>query len=166
MALLHCNLKSLTLSAATKYRLSAQSIAAIAGLTALTRLELVSYGAPENAEQLHGLAVSELVLKYCQDWEAALFVPGSLTALRRLHIEDALSLKYRYCWEGELNLAELISEGWLKIWDVLLKLPQLSKLSGCCKLFEAGLAESSRSWQDRACPELPFEVTDVVWKRR
>ena len=161
---MHCDLQSLTLSAGAELQLTATSMAAIASVTALTRLELASFTALESVEQLHSLGLAELVLKYCKNWERALFVPGALMSLRRLHVEDSLSLKYRHSWEGEPEASALSHRDWLDTWSILLRLPQLCELSGCCKLFEVGLRESSRSWRDRMRPELPFQVADVAWK--
>ena len=139
-------------------------MAAIANVTALTRLELASFTVLQSVEQLQSLGLSDLVLKYCKNWERALFVPGALMSLRRLHVEDTLSLKYRHSWEGEPEASAFSQGEWLDTWRTLLQLPELCELSGCCKLFEVGLRESSRSWQDRRHPELPFQITDVAWK--
>lgn len=160
--LLQCDLQSLTLSAGTELQLSSQSMSVIASLTGLTRLELASYSALHHVELLQQLQLSELVMKYCQNWESTLLVPGALTNLRRLHVEDFLSLKYCSNYNEQSEALDAAQQ--LETWSKLLQLPNLQELSGCCTLFEAGLVESSRSWRSRSCPELPFEVTNVMWR--
>lgn len=59
-------------------------------LTKLTRLELKDYvWASFNLGWLRDLAVEELILINCPELSSQIFCPGALTALRKLHLEEA-----------------------------------------------------------------------------
>lgn len=122
------------------------SLAKLARLSCLTRLELRDVYARDSMTRLRGLPLQELVLIDCPGAEEKLFVPAALTTLRRLHIEE------RHCdgtlYEDEKG-SSLAEERQLQnLGDIVLQLPELMQVSGFSNLLAIGLRAGLRSWEE------------------
>ena len=115
----------------------------IGSLRALTRLELRDFrpADPRSVPQIRALPLQELVLLGCNNLELQLIVPGRLTSLRRLHIEEP-----RYCQKRAIEQRH-VKDNLTACARNLLSLPQLSQLSGSSALFKiARRAEIITDW--------------------
>ena len=138
----------------------------LARLVELTRLELVQQDQISYSQAaliaLRGLRLQELVLLNCHEMELKLLlsVPGALTTLRKLHIEDPAALSY------QPETCEPLPCGKQKdlksVGAAIFGLPELQQLSGWCDLFAIGMRHGLRRWKKSAFPE-GFMVT---FKRR
>ena len=118
----------------------------IGTLTNLTRLELHAfiYEQTINVRPLHSLPLRELVLLDCQNLEAKLLMPGSLTSLQKLHIAESDERQTAISQQPDV-MPQLRECG-----KAVLSLPDLTQLSGSCALFSFGMVEDLSSWQHSA----------------
>lgn len=125
-------------------------------LTGLTRLELTGQNFADNmapiVTNLRKLRLRELVLLNCTQIEQKqLFVPGALTTLTALHIEDSSCSSYT---AESLQPVPAGEQKMLReVGAAVFKLPQLSQISGWCDLFAIGMQQGLRAWDKRALPE-------------
>ena len=140
-------------------------VPAIAQLTALTRLELIYYDDNPDMTPLQNLRLEELILVDCELIAKALFVPGALTALQKLHITD-----HGHCVSAadyQADLENPASEGYLpahqlrRMGAIVLGLPSLRRLSGWCSLLEVAMAEELKGWH--RSKYRPFSITEYDW---
>ena len=127
----------------------------VARLTNLTTLELRDCGLIQDHRILRMMALRELSLKNCRKPQlSTLFVPGALTALEKLHIEDedvnnhgghhVTYIGQRRAVNPDSNLvpkAELKRVG-----AAILALPNLRQLSGWSLLF-GEMQEGLKNWR-------------------
>lgn len=146
------SLRSLSLHEDGVYRHNPLLLPRIAGLTGLTRLELSQRegDAVDSIQMLRGLQLQELVLIECSGIEQRLFIPGALTTLRRLHIEESDFISEESMMEilPENTRQELRAAG-----DSILQLPHLYQVSGMCTLYQMSMQEGLRSWTEALFPE-------------
>ena len=108
-------------------------IAALARLPSLTRLELIEcFGGYSVYTPLHSLGLVELALISRADSMEAIFVPGALTRLQRLHLEEGGNWRFIGNCQGKHQL-----ETQDKVRDVILGLPNLQKITGVSSIFPA-----------------------------
>ena len=107
------------------------------------------------------MELRELVLLNCKQIELKpqLSVPGALTSLTALHIEDATCSSYRA--ESLQPVPASKREELKKVGDAIFRLPQLQQLSGWCDLFAIGMKQGLKSWEKCALPEGTM-VTDKL----
>ena len=119
-------------------------------LTALTRLELIAQANISKAlwdiQAIENLPLQELVLLFWRQvqLEPLFSLPGVLTSLRKLHIEDAdcanlPSDAIKCSSKGRQQELERMSEA-------VFKLPKLCQLSGCSNVFDIGLRLGQGDW--------------------
>ena len=146
------SLQSLSFQEKDTFSQTNSDLPRITCLTNLTRLELSRrpLDAEDSIQMLRGLQLQELVLLECISTAQRLFVHGSLTTLRRLHIE-------RSSFFSDESTTVLISSSRLDALkaagDVILGLPHLHQISGACPLFEIGMGQGLRGWLEADLPE-------------
>ena len=153
--LAHEDLPSLSLRDYQGSIYDSQSLRKLASLTELTRLELKAL-TTDNEEEvgaLRYLQLQELVLINCPDLEWRLFVPGALTRLRKLHIEneDCIAIG-NYRMRNSL-LLDKKREQLKAAGEIVFQLGELSQISGLCNLFVAGMRQGLGEWDVAALPE-------------
>lgn len=144
----------------------------IGSLRALTRLELrgLRPADTQSVPQIRALPLQELVLLGCNNLELQLIVPGRLTSLRRLHIEEP-----RYCQKRAIEQRH-VKDNLTACARNLLSLPQLSQLSGSSALFRiARRADIITDWPmsayepnlmtSNSLPDFGDGRIMTVWKR-
>ena len=125
----------------------------LASLTGLTRLELVdSRAIPlRDIELLRQLQLQELVLINSTAIALKLLVPGALSWLKKLHMEDSGCTSNaragRECMTAE-QLQNLAATR-----HAIFQLPELHQLSGMCNLFVAGMRQGKIKWIVTPCAE-------------
>ena len=127
-------------------------IAELTRLTELTRLELLDddnwRAAPPCFKPLRDLPLQELVILGFSGPEKVLFVPGALSTLRRLHIEDASCLK-KSQGDGQLELDDECALE--RAAEQIFQLPELYQVSGKCDLFEFAMKQGLKTWREADC---------------
>ena len=162
LSLAHEDLQSFSLqdNGVSRSRLDLPSLDRLASLTALTRLELntgMLSCTEEEIEAVKNLQLRELVLVNCAGIELKLFVPGALSRLRKLHIEDrkCIAIGSGYRARNELMLDKerdkLTATG-----GIVFQLRELCQISGLCNLFVLGMRRGLRKWDVAALPERPM----------
>lgn len=160
-------LESLTMCNYEVFEAPQPDLAAVAGITALTRLELMGYEGTAEYEQLQSLPVKELVLISCPGIPEVLFVPGALTALQKLHLAE-YEPQPQSLEDFQRDLQAPGAEGYLPAHQLrhlsarILSLPSLVQLSGEGTLIALGMAEGLQDWEK--CPEELGSVTPYPWK--
>ena len=147
----------------------------IAGLTALTRLELIDFKYLMDLAPLRDIAVKELVILECPRWPAALFVPGALITLQRLHIahhEEAAVSRAAFManLRNPASKDHLPAHNLCRLGAIILSLPSLIQLSGKCALFDLGIGEELKGWHRSQYDVLPLSDFDhpssqYVWNK-
>ena len=145
----------------------APDIEAIARLTGLTRLELVSYDCAVSFSPLQHLGLIELVLVDCPYIPENLFIPGALTDLQKLHMADLEPPPSPEEFNRDLQTPG--SEGYLAAHElrhlgaIVLRLPKLFQLSGRCSLLSVGMADalSASGWHKHRCKR--GSMTNLEW---
>ena len=153
--LAHKDLRSLSLQDHRYALWSSRSLPKLASLTGLTRLELIAAGTGDVEEVflLRDLQLQELVLINCPGLEWKLFVPGALSRLRKLHIEDGGCIAIGSGCRARNHLMFEEERDQLKAaGKVVFQLDELSQISGLCNLFVAGMRRGLRKWDDAALP--------------
>ena len=129
-------------------------------LTGLTRLVLIQWDYDEmslhSVEVLRQLHLQELVLLDCHQLELDIFIPGALTSLRKLHIEETTSIFINGEEEGQLYIDNRQDEPVVQsnvqiskeVAEAVFSLPELFQLSGLCNLFAMGMKEGLRNWEE------------------
>ena len=128
-------------------------MAHIAGLTALTRLELCELRCNTNLEALRGLRLQKLALSWCPGVAETLIAPGALTALQELQIFEE---KEEHKWESldsfrhDLQISgSARHERAVQLQElsrIVLDHPSLLAVSGQCQLFSVVMAEVWQAW--------------------
>ena len=113
-------------------------------LTALTRLDLHDFTKPDKTltSRRTFAQLRELSLEGCRNMESAVFVPGALQCLKRLHIEGWDGSGFDYA-NFQIVRSPASEEQVLELQraaDVLLGLPQLEEVSGASDFFTIGIA--------------------------
>ena len=131
----------------------ARSLQKLASLTALTRMELEAQLVDQEEEiaALRNLQLQELALLNCAGLELRLLVPGALTRLRKLHIEEKKLLLGNYTRNPLLcdeEREQLKATG-----EVVFQLKGLSQISGLCNLFAIGMRQGLKEWEEAAFSE-------------
>lgn len=143
-------------------------------LTALTRLELINSESIVSPEMLQELPLTELLLHNCclstYSKLSRAFVPGSLTALQKLHITEGegadADAEDEIQFYSKTLLADIVREereearlqrrrleaaphiGLLKVMgEELLSKPRLQQLCGCSVLFDFGMEDELKDWR-------------------
>ena len=80
-----------------------------------------------------------------------LFVPGALSTLTALHIDDARCSSYTA--ESLEPLPASKRKELKRVGDAVFRLPQLQQLSGWCDIFVIGMKQGLKSWEKRPLPE-------------
>ena len=125
----------------------------IAGLTRLTRLELIGVAdCSAGGLPLHSPALQELLLIECPGLEAAYLDHNNLNSLQRLHIEQNLEAYRSGVTDSPAKMAE-----YKRVGSLVESLPHLEQVSGRCALFAFGMAEALKSWNESQCCDL--EIT-------
>ena len=137
----------------------------LATLTALTRLVLFATHGPLQPFPLSCLAkLKELVLIDCRRLHTALFVPGALQSLQRLHIEGSEGCYYcqyveyisEYVASAE-EYADLRKAG-----ELIVSLPQLRQVSGGpCPLLSVGLESHLSAWHVCSYDGMALEISGL-----
>lgn len=146
------NLQSLSI-VQPAWKIIAPSLPQLGLLRGLTRLELAHIDCSNCCQFLKHLPLQELTFLDCRGAELQLFnkyVPGMLTSLRRLHIEDSA------CNDDEGHVLYLDPEGFPKTMreaqlkktgSVIFCLPHLRSVSGWCQLYKTSMRQGLKSWQ-------------------
>lgn len=139
------NLQSLSFKEHHKYIGISSALPRLANFSCLTRLELFESKdvAEDSVQILRSLQLQELVLIDCRGLEQKLFVPGALTTLRRLHIEEkncdiacaSLLLDTRYYELGAVG-------------DIIWEIAGLEQVSGMCEVFVVGMMRGLSNWEE------------------
>ena len=103
------NVKELRLRSSMITTREEVDISRFATLTGLTKLSLSSVSSSTDAKPLQKLGLRELSLDYCPDIAEALIVPGALTALQTLRLDEFSRKKIGNNF-GTSNMARLLSE--------------------------------------------------------
>ena len=148
------DLQSLSLQKNHSFRPDPPCLQKVASLTKLTRLELkgLSKSSDEEIAALRNLQLQELVLLNCADLDLKLFVPGALTTLRKLHIENVNIVPIgSHHMMNEILLDEERDK--LKaVGEIVFQLGELSQISGWCNLFKVGMRQGLREWNAADLP--------------
>ena len=149
----HEGLQSLSLNG--DFRRKPQFLQKLASLTGLTRLELKAELADNEEEiaALRNLRLQELALIESAGLEMKLFVPGALTRLRKLHIEDRNSLLFDMYPYMRHKLGDREQEQLKRTGDIVLELDGLTQISGRCNVFVVGMRQGLEEWEEAALPE-------------
>lgn len=117
-------------------------LAALARLSALTRLELIDcYRVYHDYGPLHNLGLVELVLVNCPELLSAIFVPGALARLQKLHVEEDISWKSPDHNQDEQRQTED------KVRKLIFSLPHLQQISGLSSIILAAERHQLQQWQ-------------------
>ena len=139
-------LHSLTLRIETSATLQQPTLQHLARLSGLIRLELEGWYKQKMAGSLSGLQLEELVVIDCGDLLLQLFEPGTLNALRKLHVEcETFTSNYYEELAKEKQKLE-------KLGSIVSRLPQLCQISGVCDLFTVGMAKFLKGWHTAEIP--------------
>ena len=123
----------------------------IASFSGLTKLECFDTTPSAGFQWLLHMSLEELSLIHCPDAELKLFQPSCLTALRELTIHENLE-EFREKLEVHDPEAEQKAEQLAQAGKNLLSIPNLSHMSGSCKLFMVAGFEGLEGWR-REAPE-------------
>ena len=168
-----------------------QCLPDLGSLTELTRLELTEFHYPANWPPLQNarlLRLIELVLVSCPHVPEALFVPGALSSLQRLHIEDDYNnydqISDYYDDPPDSEADDPIDSGseetepellmtqrhqkLQRIGETVLSLKSLYQVSGRAYLLLFGMAESLVKWQrfdykEYSMSSLDYEAHKFLW---
>ena len=125
---------------------------AVARLTNLTTLELRDCGLLQDHRILRKMALRELSLRNCRIPQlSTVFVPGFLTALEKLHIEDKGVSNNGVIYLGQERAGNADSRlepaaELRKVGATILALPNLRQLSGWSLLLDE-MAEDLKKWR-------------------
>ena len=105
----------------------------------LTKLDLRNFNFSRQSSTLQKLPLQELVIVDCKmQLEMHLLGLGKIRTLRRLHVEEPNDIWLPCCYPTWMLSG---------IGEALLKLPDLTQLSGTCLLFDSSLIKELSGWQ-------------------
>ena len=145
------------------------TVAAIAKLSALTRLELTGYKCTARLTALQRLKLQELSLDSSPGAAEAILLPGAMTTLQKLHLSEGFGEIFDQA-AFQNDLADTDSEGHQRaqqlhqLGQVLFGLPSLVEVSGSCCLFTCAMAEGLKDWSVWQQKYIVFD--ECVWKKR
>lgn len=139
LSLAPSNLQSLTYTQAC--HLAQTEVTLVGLLSHLTRLELRIHSWWGDCQPLRSLGLVELVIGHCPELEHSLFVPGALTKLQRLHIEESEWLHSYF--RGSTQRQQV--QG--RIADAIFSLPDLQQVSGKSSILDAAQHDHLVTWQ-------------------
>ena len=163
-------LRSLSCTASAQTEPNGITMPHLATLTALTKLELACVLGPPQPAELHSLRqlrLLELRLVNCGRLASSLIVPGALSTLRKLHLEDFMMCLLELAEIAAERGAQCVAPEVHEFGRVLLALPDLVEVSGHCGLFVLKILEGCRGWRclTKEVPGLPVAIRGTVWRK-